>query len=233
MSRHHSTSTALRSGVLPLALVLLLGSCAASPAFDSVQDLTGDDLRPHWDAPTNGHQAKPDSELTKTELSNLLRVRATTLGGPTTCKPEDLETTVAFIDAALGHRYGRIIFQNTSPYPCTLEGFPGIGARGQWGDPFLLETEQRDPFDPAAVAHEVAIAPGAYAFASLEWTGELAGAYSQPISIFAVQLASDQTPIAVPVTAELSEREGVEFTDNTGIDISMLTTVRVGPFQLD
>ncbi len=71
----------------------------------------------------------------------------------------------------------------------------------------------------------------------MEWTGELAGAQSEPIDAFVVQLFRESDPYLIEVTGLYSDREtpapdinGMSAA-NTGIDISMLTTVRVGPLS--
>ena len=169
----------------------------------------------------------PDAELTAADLAGMLRLPATAASTSTSCRPEAVTVSLMFSDAAMGHRYGVLTVVNDSSEACSVQGYPGIGARGGWGSTFQLAAEQRDPIAPSATQDEVMLAPGGSAVANMEWTGELAGAQSEPISLLVVQLTTDGEVIGHPVSAEST---GIPEPD-TGIDIGMMTTVRVGPLQ--
>lgn len=191
-----------------------------------------------------------DSDLTPQELTAALRVQATAQQHPEHCTPEEVSIELQAIDAALGHRFGSLTVTNTSTTPCTVQGYPGFGARGEWGNTFLLVAEQENingsPTDgppPAAGPDNAAdqplitLSPGDSAYADVEWSGELGGAASEPISLFIVQLVDGETPYALPVISQYSERaaehpsvNGV-MEPNTGLDISFSTTVSIGRFQ--
>ena len=220
-------------------VVLALGGCAdtadpsgastAAPSTAAPSSVPGPaerDLAPGWDEQGDG-DVVADAELTQGDLADLLRLPATATSTSTSCRPETVELSLTFTDAAMGHRYGVLEVVNTSPVACSVQGYPGIGARGAWGSTFQLAAEQRDPIDEAATQDEVMLAPGASAVANVEWTGELAGAESEPISLLAVQLTADGEAIGHPVSAEST---GMGEPD-TGIDIGLMTTVRIGPFR--
>lgn len=191
-----------------------------------------------------------DSDLTAEELTATLRVQATAQPHTDHCTPEQVTMELQAIDAAMGHRFGSLTVTNTSTTPCTVQGYPGFGARGEWGNTFLLVAEQVNRSDgsadeppPAAGPDNVAdqplitLSPGDSAYADVEWSGELGGAVSEPISLFVVQLVAGEPPFALPVVSQYSERavdypsvDGV-MPPNTGLDISLTTTVRIGRFQ--
>lgn len=196
----------------------------------SVPEPLEEELGAHWDEPLDGEPATADSALTNEELLDLLRLPATAPSSDRTCVPDQVEISILYVDAAAGTRFGYLTVENTSTTVCSVEGYPGFGARGQWGQKFLLKAEQRadtdDEGNPLGQV-EVILRPGELAQAEMVWTGELAGAHSEPISLFAVQLAQDQEVIGLPVTREvMSDYDEVRV--NSGLDISMLTTVRVG-----
>ena len=112
-------------------------------------------------------------------------------------------------------RYGTLAVTNTSASACTVSGYPGFGARGAWGHAFQLLAEQTDisPNGTPTGTPVVELAPGEAARASVEWTGELAGAESEPASSLVVQLAQGQ-PARLVAPGDT--------------DIGMLTTVRIG-----
>lgn len=208
-------------------------SGAATAAPSSVPGPSEQDLEPGWDEPGDA-VVTPDDELTPVDLAGMLRLPATAASTATSCGPEDVELSVSFVDAAMGHRYGVLEVVNVSPVACSVQGYPGIGARGAWGSTFQLAAEQRDPIDPTATQDEVMLAPGASAVANIEWTGELPGAESEPISLLVVQLTADGEAIGHPVSAEPSETRDPATgtgTADTGIDIGMMTTVRIGALQ--
>lgn len=211
-----------------LALAALTG-CTGSGDEDTpipptaVPSPSEGELAPGWDQPPDT-AVTPDPELTDADLLELLRIPATAPADAETCTPADLTLALGAGDAAMGHRYSAIVATNDSDRPCTLRGYPGIGARGEWGSQFLLVASQEGltgQDDPALAADPppVTILPGETAIAPLEWTGELAGAESEWASILVVQAAAGQTPVAVP--AVLAEPT------SGPVDIGMQTTVRV------
>ena len=214
--------------------VLVVGGCSPaqtpaepSPAApSSVPGPSEQDLGPGWDEKGDA-PVTPDAELTAADLAGMLRLPATAASTSTSCRPEAVTVSLMFSDAAMGHRYGVLKVVNDSSEACSVQGYPGIGARGGWGSTFQLAAEQRDPIAPSATQDEVMLAPGGSAVANMEWTGELAGAQSEPISLLVVQLTTDGEVIGHPVSAEST---GIPEPD-TGIDIGMMTTVRVGPLQ--
>lgn len=201
---------------------------ATTAAPSSVPGPAEQDLAPGWDQPSDG-ELLPDAGLTPGDLAGMLRLQATATSTLTSCSPDAVALSLSYVDAALGHRFGILEVVNTSSVECSVQGYPGIGARGAWGSTFELAAEQRDPIDPAATQDEVMLAPGASAVANVEWTGELAGAESEPISLLVVQLTSDGEAIGHPVSAEPA---GMGVPD-TGIDIAMMTTVRIGPLRAE
>lgn len=186
------------------------------------------DLAPGWDEQGDGEML-PDADLTPDDLAGMLRLQATATSTSTSCRPEAVELSLTFTDAAMGHRFGVLEVVNSSSVACSVQGYPGIGARGAWGSSFQLAAEQRDPIDQAATQDQVMLAPGASAVANMEWTGELAGAESEPISLLVVQLSADGEAIGHPVSAEAT---GIGVPD-TGIDVGMMTTVRIGPLRAE
>jgi hypothetical protein len=211
----------MRRAAIVLAALLALAGCTGddepAPAPPATATGNPDDLPPGYDEPPDG-EIVPDSALTPAEVTALLRLPATDPSTADTCTPADLSASIDGFDAAAGHRYARLLLTNTSDRTCTLSGYPGVGARGEWGNRFELTAEQRDPLDGAA-PQQVTLQPGAAASANLEWTGELAGAESEKASLLAVQLAQGQDAFGVPVG------------DEDLVDIGILTTVRVGPFR--
>lgn len=217
-----------------VAVVVLAGCAGQVPdgattaAPSSVPGPSEQDLPPGWDEPGDG-VVTADADLTQEELRALLRLPATASSTDSSCLPEAVEVSLTFTDAALGHRFGVLEVVNASARECTVQGYPGFGARGAWGGTFQLVAEQRDPIDPSATQDEVLLAPGASAVASVEWTGELGGAESEPISLLVLQLTADGPVVAHPVSAE-GAGDGAP---DSGIDISMMTTVRMGPLRAE
>ncbi len=191
-----------------------------------------------WDEP-NDTPLTAAADLTADELTELLRITSSTRPHASLCTAEDLELTVSYFDAALGHRYGKLTATNTSTQACSVQGFPGFGARGEWGHKFLLVAEQADPIEYTTDQPRIRLEPGDSAYSNMEWTGSLGGAESEPIDLFLVQLANDQTPAVIHVTSPYSENNPTERNadgsplTNASIDISMDTTVRMGPFRQD
>jgi hypothetical protein len=190
-------------------------AAAAGPAGDPSPSATAPaqpELPPGWDQPPDS-PIVPDSALTQDEVDALLQVTATGPDGAGVCPAGAVSYGVQQLDAAAGHRYGALTATNSSATPCTVAGYPGIGGRGTWGQTFTWSLEQVAEADGSAV---VTLAPGGAATAALEWTGELAGADSERLSVLAVQLAQGQ-----PAT----------LVHPGSTDIGMLTTVRIGPWQ--
>jgi hypothetical protein len=136
-------------------------------------------------------------------------------------------------DVAAGSRFSSLRVTNVSGSTCAVAGYPGIGARGEWGRALLILAEQ-DPID-SGDGSPVLLPPGATASAPIRWTGALAGAHDEWISLLVVQLAQGQDPVAVhPVirAATTADADGGPPLD-AAMDIGMLTEVRVGSFSAD
>src|SRR5699024_8962399 len=101
----------------------------------------------------------------------------------------------------------------------------------EWGNPFLILAEQ-DPID-SGDGSPVPLAPGGSASAPIRWTGALAGAHDERISMLVVQLAQDQAPLRVEpfISAESMAGGDSGTPHDASMDIGMLTTVRVGSFS--
>lgn len=178
------------------------------------------DLSPGWDQQPDGPSPTPDARLGDSALTALLRTRSSARGGTDSCGPGDVSARLAGFDVALGHRYTAIRVVNTSSGPCVVAGVPGVGARGEWGHRFTVTVERGIP--TSGRAGPVRLAPGEEAVSTLEWTGELAGHDAERASMLVVQLAADQVPVRVPARIE---------GDTEPLDVGMLTTFRVAPFE--
>lgn len=172
----------------------------------------------------------PDGELTADEVTALLRVPATAPIAADSCAADAVDAELWGFDAAAGSRYSTLRVTNTSDAPCTIAGYPGIGARGAWGNPFLIIAEQR-PIDEAD-GSPVTLAPGGAASAPISWTGSLAGAHDEWISLLAVQLAAGQEPLRVNPTISAESMAGGDggTPHDAEMDVGMLTDVRIGAF---
>ncbi len=194
----HSSSDLWRSGVFPTTRV--------EPPTDAD--------RPDGPTPT------PDDELTVADLAGLVRLEASAPAAADRCAPQDVRLSLTGIDAAAGHRYARLIAANTSDRTCTLVGWPGLGFRGEWGAAFPVVAErsevqvERVGVPPASP--DVALDPGDRAAAEFEWTGALAGARDEPVSLIAVQFAADGPAAGLAVLPE------------GHVDLGPDTTVRIG-----
>lgn len=217
-----------------LALVagaLVIGGCASlvdgpPPAAAPAATSPGaDDLAPGWDESPDTPEPTPDAALDASQLADILRLPASAPATNKSCRRDDVAVSLTFMDAAMGHRFGVLAVENLSGEPCAVAGYPGLGVRGAWGSTFLLDVEHRDPLEPAPDSGPVTLAAGERAQANVEWTGELAGAASEPVSLLVVQLAASQDALGNAVSMD-----GPPGEPNTGIDIGMFTTVRVGPF---
>ncbi|GEK80000.1 DUF4232 domain-containing protein [Agrococcus baldri] len=175
--------------------------------------------------------AEPDEALGAEELTELLRVPATAAVRPDSCAADAVEAELWGYDVAAGSRFSTLRVTNVSDAPCTVAGYPGIGARGEWGSAFLILAEQ-DPID-SGDGSPVTLAPGAAASAPIRWTGALAGAHDEWISLLVVQLAQGQEPLRVAPTISAESMVGGDSgaPHEATMDVGMLTDVRVGSFS--
>lgn len=178
-----------------------------------------------WDEPGDA-PVVPVEDLGGADLVGLLRVQASSDPVDRACTGGQLGASLRFTDAALGHRYGLITVSNEGAEPCALRGYPGLGARGAWGNPFVIEVEQT-PLDPSGqylpdgvehVPETVVLGAGETTQVLLEWTGALGGAASEPLGDLVLQPFRGADPVIVHGAADEAS------------DLSMFTTVRVGPF---
>ncbi|KAA1419766.1 DUF4232 domain-containing protein [Mumia zhuanghuii] len=149
--------------------------------------------------------------------ASVLRVRATQRPTTRSCGPEDVTLSLTPIEAALGHRYSRVSLRNVSAAPCTVEGYPGVGGRGESGDPLAFRAEQQQRTGEPTQVAVVSLRPAGEAYANVEWGGALAGAETERITGLALQLARGQRPVVAGTTESL--------------DIGNGTRVRVGPWE--
>lgn len=195
---------------------------ASAPATEPTRTSASagaEELPPGWDEPGDGPSPTPDAALDDAALTALLRTRAAVRAGTEHCRPDQVEVDLRGYDQAAGHRYTSIAVRNTSRRACTLAGVPGIGARGGLGHTFVPEVDAADEGTTP-----VRIEPGDYAAAGLEWTGELAGAESERVSLLVVQLAAGQVP--VPVAPRLVNDPAAA----EALDIGQLTTIHLSAF---
>lgn len=169
----------------------------------------------------DGPAATPDNELTAAELSGLVRLPASEPAAAGSCTPDDLDLRLVGFDAAAGHRYSQIRATNIAAEECTLRGWPGLGFRGANGTAFALVAEHNAtasdrvnavPHDPA---EPVVLKPGGASTADIEWTGALAGAYDEHVSLIALQLATDGPAGSIIIP------------EDEPVDIGEGTTVRI------
>ncbi|GAB2595411.1 DUF4232 domain-containing protein [Pseudactinotalea suaedae] len=148
-----------------------------------------------WDTPDDV-PVTPDDQLTQPEIDALLQTSAAADAG-STCAPEHLTLSFRVVDAAAGTIFGYLLAEATQP--CTVVGWPGLGARGEWGDPLpmQIDPEGRGWDGSALEAAPVALAAGGCAVVPLRWTGERAGALSQAVSSAVVQLAEGSLAVLV------------------------------------
>lgn len=175
--------------------------------------------------------AATDSSLSSDELTELLRVPATAAVQPDTCAADALEARLWGYDVAAGSRFSTLRVTNASDASCAVAGYPGVGARGEWGSAFLLLAEQR-PIDSGDET-PVTLAPGDAANAPISWTGALAGAHDERISLLVVQLAQGQEPLRVEpiIGAETMVGGDSGPPHEAELDVGMQTSVRVGSFS--
>jgi hypothetical protein len=218
--------------------VLTLGACgtelSAAPAQTtapspvqpplSAGPPSESELSPGWDETPDGPSPTPDAALSDAALTRLLRTRASDADADGRCGPDDVSAVLSGFDVGLGHRYTSLVVTNTSSRTCTVAGFPGVGARGEWGHRFTLTVERGTSVSGSS--GPVRLAAGDRAQATVEWTGELAGHDAERASLLVVQLASGQVPVRVP--ARLTD---VPADRDPSLDVGMLSTLRVGPFE--
>lgn len=209
-----SAAPAGHEGLVPTATDPTGSASSVPPGAPTAQPdgtVAAGEPTPGWDEQPDS-SVVPDAALTTDQVDALLRVGATGVDAPGVCAGDGVDYTVTQVDAAAGHRYGALTVTNRSPTTCTVSGSPGLGGRGTWGQTFQWSVEQSTDGGAATVT----LSPGAAATAALEWTGELAGAGAEQLSVLAVQLARGQHAVrVVPGTT----------------DLGMLTTVRVGTWQ--
>lgn len=171
-----------------------------------------------------GAPATPDAELTGEQVDALLMSAASVPSTDSSCTAADLRLSLDSPDAAAGHHFGRLLATNISGRSCEVQGWPGMGIRGEWGTPFTIVVGQNQPdpnpigVAPADPEVPVVIGAGGHAAATLEWTGSLGGAYDEHASLLVVQFADGQHAATLPLTAE------------NHVDIGPETTVRIAPW---
>lgn len=203
---------------------------APAPAPTAAPPEEGDPP-PGWDEPLDG-DVPADADLDDDALLELLRTPAQAASSSEHCEPTEVAARLEGFDMWLGHRATWLTVRNTSDRTCVVEGVPGVGARGERGHGFALTVGSAatgtEEFGP------VTLAVGAEAQAMVEWTGALAGAEDERVSMLVFQLASDQAPIGVAATIEDDpdlERGEREDTEAYVPDLGMFSTVKVTPFQ--
>ncbi len=181
------------------------------------------ELSPGWDQPPDGPTPTPDADLSDADLTALLRTRGSSTEGAQSCGPADVVARLSGIDAALGTRYTTLVVTNTASRACVVQGVPGLGARGSWGQRFTLTVERAT--SASGFTGPVRLDPGAEAQALVQWTGDLAGHDAERASLLVIQLAAGQVPVRVPARVTDVAAGGAD------LDVGMLTTIRIGPFE--
>lgn len=224
-----------------LLLVALLSGCTAetssagtaTPATPAPQDrapaAVGEahesEVPAGWAEPGDV-PVTPVDELDAGARRALLRIPASSDPVDQACTREVLSAELRFQDAAMGHRYGLLTVTNTGATDCGVREYPGLGARGAWGNPFVNELEQNPldlnghylPGGDEYVPQALELGAGESAQLSVEWTGALGGAESEPLGELFLQPFRGADPLVVSGAAEEAS------------DLSMFTTVKVGPF---
>lgn len=175
-----------------------------------------------WDSPGDT-PVTPDADLTQAEIEALLQTGAAAAVG-TTCSPEDVTLSLRVVDAAAGTIFGYLLAQASES--CSLAGWPGLGARGEWGDPLpmAIEPEARGWDGTPLEADVVTLATGDCAIVPLRWTGERAGAFSQGMSTAVVQV-DEGSPATLVGNAPRGAGDWIDWT--------IATRLYPGPWQPD
>ncbi|WP_170219234.1 DUF4232 domain-containing protein [Nocardioides litoris] len=221
-----------RALVGPLVGLLLgtLSACGVAPSDGTAEERattpTWPDLPPTPEPdpaedPQDGPQV-PDDRLDDRRLLALLRTRAASAATPETCGRVDLRAGLEGLDAASGHRFTSLVVRNVSSRTCAVEGRPGVGGRGLSGRTLRLHVSEG--LDSSGHRGPVDLAPGEEAASLVEWTGELAGAETDRVSMLVFQVARGQAPLTVPgrIAGDPAEAEP--------IDIGPRSTVKVARF---
>lgn len=232
-----------------LAAAVLLAGCAADPPDSDATSETATSPQPNppssigeaaeeevgtdWKAgPTAPVPEEP--ELSDQQRTEMLRLAATHPHTEDSCEAAELTGQLRYTDAATGSRYGVVLLRNDGEAPCTLQGHPGLGGRGEHGHRFHIQVEQSgatqaEQAESAQAQHSppVRLSPGDIASADIRWGSALAGAESEWIETLYVQLTQGSTPLPV----HIGERGIIDDPDEPAPDISTFTTVRIQPFE--
>jgi hypothetical protein len=148
-----------------------------------------------WDQPDDA-PVVPDAELTQDEIDALVQSENASAG--TTCATEQVTLSFRVVDAAAGTIFGYLVAEAVEP--CALAGWPGLGARGEWGDPLpmQIDPEARDWQGSTIDGAPVPLTAGECALLPLRWSGERAGAVSQAASSAVVRLSEGSPAVLVP-----------------------------------
>lgn len=174
-----------------------------------------------WDQPDDS-PVTPDADLLQPDLVALVQSEPAATG--TTCTPEQVTLSFRVVDAAAGTIFGYLVAEAAEP--CALAGWPGLGARGEWGDPLpmQIDPEARGWDGTTLDGAPVRLAAGECALLPLRWTGERAGALSQAASS-AVVLLSEGSPAVLVPNAPRGTADWVDWT--------IATHLYPGPWQPD
>lgn len=201
-------------------------SVAGEPT-DTAASAGLEEVPPGYDESPDGAPPVADDELDDAALRALLRTRASVRSTGQHCRADQVRVSFEGFDAALGHRFTRLVVRNVSQEACAVEGVPGIGVRGGWGSTFVPEVRSDDRAVDGRLVPPgpVRLAPGRAASSDVEWSGALAGAETERASLVVVQLASGQVPAATP--ARLAEDPPSE----PMLDIGQFTSIELSPFE--
>ncbi len=98
---------------------------------------------------------------------------STRLTAPAPCMANQLSVSRVSDDAGVGNRAVNFAFTNTSPTPCTLNGYPGFTPLDRRGRPMRgVRVVQSDAtyFQPEQAAQEVTLEPGKTAWFQIAYT---------------------------------------------------------------
>ncbi|MGO1550224.1 MAG: DUF4232 domain-containing protein [Nesterenkonia sp.] len=234
------------------AAAVLLAGCAADPPDShapsetasgpqpnppsSIGEASEEEVGTDWKAGPTA-QVPEESELSDQQRTEMLRLTATHPHTEDSCEAAELTGQLRYTDAATGSRYGVVLLRNDGEAPCTLQGHPGLGARGEHGHRFHIQAEQSGatPAEPSEQAESalarhsppVRLNAGDIASADIRWGSALAGAESEWIDTLYVQLTRGSTPLPV----HIGERGIIDDPDEPAPDIGTFTTVRIQPFE--